>query len=320
MRLEATRMSIPWTAADVPDLSGRTAVVTGASAGIGLEAAGVLARRGADVVVACRDGGRGAEAVDRIRGEGASGRVLLVRLDLASLTSVRSAADEIRDACPRLDLLVNNAGVMQIPYELTEDGFERTMAVNHLGHFALTGHLLDRLLATAGSRVVTVSSIAHLRGVIDVDDVGGKRQTSPSATYAASKLANLLFTAELARRLAAAGSATIALAAHPGIVPTGLWRTSSRLERVLISPRLRVLNRRLVQPAAQGALPILRAAVDPAARPGDLFGPGSWHAYTGPPVIVEPGAAARDEAVQRRLWVESERLTGVVYALVPTLA
>jgi NAD(P)-dependent dehydrogenase (short-subunit alcohol dehydrogenase family) len=314
------RMGSPWTAADIPDVTGKTAVITGASSGIGLETALALARRGAEVVVACRAGQRGAAAVERIRREQVAGSTRLVPLDLASLASVREAAEEIRGACPRIDLLVNNAGVMQVPFELTEDGFERTMAVNHLGHFALTGRLLDHLLAAPRSRVVTVSSVAHRRGAIDLDDVRGERKRSSSAAYDASKLANLLFTAELARRLAAAGSDTLALAAHPGIVLTGLWRTSTWLERLLISPRLRVVNGRIVQPATQGALPILRAAVDPAARSGDLFAPGSWHEYTGPPVLVEPDARARDEDVQRRLWHESEQLTGVVYAMTPVRA
>jgi NAD(P)-dependent dehydrogenase (short-subunit alcohol dehydrogenase family) len=313
-------MAGPWTAADIPDLTGQTAVITGASGGIGLETALALARRGADVVVACRAGQRGTAALERIRRERAGGHARLVQLDLASQASVREAAEEIRGACPRVDLLVNNAGVMQVPFELTEDGFERTMAVNHLGHFALTGRLLDRLLATPRSRVVTVSSVAHRRGVIALDDVRGERQTKPSAAYDASKLANLLFTAELARRLEAAGADTLSLAAHPGIVLTGLWRTSAWIERLLISPRLRIVNGRIVQPAAQGALPTLRAAVDPSARSGDLFGPGSWHEYTGPPVLVEPDARARDEEVQRRLWHESEQLTGVVYAISPVHA
>jgi NAD(P)-dependent dehydrogenase (short-subunit alcohol dehydrogenase family) len=228
-----------------------------------------------------------------------------VRLDLASQASVRAAAAEIRSRCERLDLLVNNAGVMDVPQRRTEDGFELTLATNHLGHFALTGLLLDRLLATPRSRIVTVSSAAHRRGVIRFDDLQSERGYDAAAAYAQSKLANLLFTFELQSRLEAIGAATIALAAHPGNARTGLWRSSSRIERALI--RLP----RLAQSAAGGARPILRAALDPAARGGDFFGPKGR--YAGSPVRVEPGAAARDPGARRRLWEVSERLTGVTY-------
>ena len=213
-----------WTAADVPDQSGRTAVVTGASSGLGLEIAGVLAARGATVVLACRDVGRAERAAGLIRAGAGRAGVRVVRLDLASLASVREAADEIRASCPRLDLLINNAGVMRPPYQRSADGFELTFATNHLGPFALTGLVLDRLLETPGSRVVTVSSVGHWDGVMRFDDLQFERGYRADDAYAQSKLANLLFTYELAARLRAAGSRTIALAAHPGIARTGLFR------------------------------------------------------------------------------------------------
>jgi NAD(P)-dependent dehydrogenase (short-subunit alcohol dehydrogenase family) len=228
-----------------------------------------------------------------------------VRLDLASLASVRAAAEEIRSRCDRLDLLINNAGVMDVPHRRTEDGFELTLATNHLGHFALTGLLLDRLLVAPGSRVVTVSSDAHRRGLIHFADLQSEDGYDAAAAYAQSKLANLLFTYELQARLAVIGAATIALAAHPGNARTGLWRSSSRLERALI--RLP----RLAQSAAAGAQPILRAALDPAARGGDYFGPNGR--FTGRPVRVRSSAASHDPDTRRRLWEVSERLTGVSY-------
>jgi NAD(P)-dependent dehydrogenase (short-subunit alcohol dehydrogenase family) len=294
-----------WTVADVPDQSGRTAVVTGGAAGIGFETAKVLAVRGARVVLACRDAERGAAATNLLTGD-----VVVVRLDLASLASVRAAADEIRAAVPRLDLLINNAGVMNAPFRRTEDGIELTFATNHVGHFALTGLLLDTL--TDDGRIVTVSSIAHRRGTADFSEPDAASY-QPDEAYARSKLANLLFTYELDRRLA--GSGIHALAAHPGVVGTALWRTSSAFERVMVSNRLRALNFWLAQDAAAGALPSLRAATDPDARGGDYFGPHRWQEMTGAPVRVQPIPLAHDEAAQRRLWELSEGLTGVHYPL-----
>lgn len=316
---QARSASGRWTAADVPDQSGRIAVVTGASGGIGLETASVLARRGATVVLAGRDVVKAERAAERLRAEAGPASVRVVRLDLAALASVREAAGEIRSACPRLDLLINNAGVMTPPYQRTEDGFELTFATNHLGHFALTGLLLERLLATPGSRVVTVSSIAHARAVMRFDDLQSVRGYDASDAYRQSKLANLLFSYELQSRLETASAATTALAAHPGVVRTDLWRTSSVLERVLLSPRLRPLNFWLVQDARMGALPTLRAATDPAARGGEYYGPAGRH-ETGYPVRVESSARSHEAAAQHRLWEISEQLTGVSYRIRAPLA
>jgi NAD(P)-dependent dehydrogenase (short-subunit alcohol dehydrogenase family) len=282
-----------WTSADVPDQSGRTALVTGGNAGIGLVTAQVLAQRGARVLLACRDLTRARQAADRIDGD-----VDVVRLDLASLASVRAAAETI----PELDLLVNNAGVMDVPKGRTEDDFELTFGTNHLGHFALTGLLLDRL--RPGGRVVTVSSIAHRRGTGDfgTDD--------PDVAYGESKLANLLFSYELDQRL---GDTRAALAAHPGIVDTALWRTSPPMARLMVSRRLRPLNFWFVQGADAGALPTLRAATDQDAAGGDYFGPSGRFEATGAPVRVESSSLSHDTAVRQRLWELSERLTGVRY-------
>ena len=310
-------MATRWTAADVPDQSGRTAVVTGASSGLGLETARVLAARGATVVLACRDTEKARRAAGRIETEAGRASVRVVRLDLACLAPVRQAAEEIRDTCPRLDLLINNAGVMAAPYRRTEDGFELTLATNHLGPFALTGLLLDRLLDTPGSRVVTVSSIGHRMGTgaMAFDDLQSERGYRPWPAYYQSKLANLLFTYELQSRLAAAGAGPAALAAHPGNARTDLWRHTPWLTRTLYRPGLRALTFWFAQGAPAGALATLRAATDPAARGGEYYGPPGRLQYTGYPVRVESSARSHDMADARRLWELSERLTGVSYRI-----
>jgi NAD(P)-dependent dehydrogenase (short-subunit alcohol dehydrogenase family) len=305
----------PWTEASIPGLSGRTAVVTGANAGLGLRAARVLAARGAHVVLACRNLDRANGAASEIGAESPGASTAVVRLDLASQSGVASAAEEIRARFPRLDLLINNAGVMEVPYRRTEDGFELTLATNHLGPFALTGLLLDRM--AAGGRIVTVSSMAHLDGVVDFDDLQSARHYDPERAYAQSKLANLLFTYELDRRLRAAGAGVTALACHPGVVYTDLFANRSRPQRLLLSPAMRVINFWAVQDVRMGALPALRAATDPSARGGEYFGPCRSglrrRFYTGYPGVVESSLRSRDQADQARLWQVSEQLTGVAY-------
>jgi NAD(P)-dependent dehydrogenase (short-subunit alcohol dehydrogenase family) len=296
----------PWTAADVPPLEGQVAVVTGANTGVGFEAARVLAERGARVVLACRCAGRARAAADRI-GLGAE----VLELDLASLRSIRHAANQLRDRHPIVDLLINNAGVMDVPYGTTEDGFELHIGINHFGHFAFTGLVLPLLAGSDGARVVTVSSVAHKRGSIDFNDLAYEHSYKPSPAYGRSKLANLLFTIELDRRLAAAGQRTIALAAHPGLSHTELYRHESLPVRILLG----VIEPIYFQSAAMGALPTLRAATDPAAARGAYYGPGGRKEYKGHPVVVEAVPAARDADVARQLWTVSEELTGVSYPL-----
>jgi NAD(P)-dependent dehydrogenase (short-subunit alcohol dehydrogenase family) len=300
-----------WTEAAVPDQSGRTAVVTGANTGIGFEAARVLAERGARVILACRDLGRATDAAARIEVSAPDVEVGVVRLDLASLDSVREAAGEISSSCGRIDLLINNAGVMMPPYGVTADGFELQFGVNHLGHFALTGLLLDLLARVPGARVVTVSSNSHRDGQINFDDLQSRRRYRRIAGYGQSKLANLMFTYELQRRLAAAGSRAIAVAAHPGLTRTELARYLSRVMTAYYA----VVERPLAQSPAMGALGTLRAATDPAVRGGDYYGPSAWGGERGFPAKISSSERSRDEAAQRRLWRESERLTGVSYAL-----
>jgi NAD(P)-dependent dehydrogenase (short-subunit alcohol dehydrogenase family) len=308
----------PWTEADIPDLSGRTAVVTGGNNGLGLQTAGVLAGRGAHVVLACRSTDKAGRAADQIKAATPGADVSVVRLDLASQSSVRSAATEIRARFPRLDLLINNAGVMEVPYQRTEDGFELTLATNHLGPFALTGLLLDRL--ADGARIVTVSSIGHLDGAMNFDDLQSERHYDPDRAYSQSKLANLLFTYELDRRLRAAGSSVTALACHPGVVYTDLFTNRSAFQRFLLSPPMRIINFWAVQNVRMGALPELSAATDPSAQGGQYFGPRREglrrRFYTGYPAVVESSARSRDEADQARLWQLSQQLTGVGYPAV----
>jgi NAD(P)-dependent dehydrogenase (short-subunit alcohol dehydrogenase family) len=303
-----------WSDNDIGDQSGRTAVVTGANAGIGYEIARCFAAHRARVVIACRNIDKGARAASAIRSQQPGAVVEVVRLDLASLESVRDAGREIR-SLGSLDLLVNNAGIMEPPFQQTADGFELTFATNHLGPFLLTGIVLDSLLATPGSRVVTVSSEGHQRGEMNFEDLQfHSRRYRADAAYCQSKLANLLFTYELDRRLSQAGAGTVALACHPGLVLTNLYKTRSRLNRAQFSPHLRWLNSGTVQSAAMGALPALRAAVASDALGGEFYGPPG-RGYVGYPVRVESSSRAHIVADQARLWEMSEELTGVHYGL-----
>jgi NAD(P)-dependent dehydrogenase (short-subunit alcohol dehydrogenase family) len=298
-----------WSEQAVPDLTGRVIVITGANTGIGFEAARVLAARGAAVVLACRSEPRALAAKERILARKPPGSVDTVPLDLASLASVESAAAVLLARDEPIDLLINNAGVMDTPYSRTVDGFERQLGTNHLGHYAFTGRLLPKLLAAPGSRIVNVSSLVHRRGAIDFDDLVYENGYTPDKAYCRSKLANLLYTFELQRRLEAAGASTVALAAHPGIARSELMRYDPIPIRLLIG----LLSPLVMQSAAKGALPTLRAATDPEARGGQFFGPDGRKEQKGSPVLVEPSDAARDEQSWARLWTESEKLTGVTY-------
>lgn len=304
-----------WTADDVPDQRGRTVVITGANTGIGFEAAQVLARHGATVVLACRNPGKAADAAARIRAGAPAAKVSTVQLDLASLASVHRAAEQLRADHARIDLLINNAGGIRPRYGRTEDGSELTLATNHLGPFALTGLVLDRLLAVPGSRVVTVSSIGHRRATINFDDLQFQGGYRASAAYFQSKLANLMFSYELQRRLTAAEAQTIAVAAHPGNARTEFGREMNPFVKISMSPRLRMFTWLLLQSAHMGALATVRAAVDPDARGGDYYGPPGRAQFTGYPTRVESTALSHDREAQRRLWHESERLTGITFPI-----
>lgn len=304
-----------WNEKDVPDESGRVAIVTGSNTGLGYDTARVLAARGARVVLAVRDTAKGEQAAARIRGLSAAAEVTVHKLDLGSLASVRAAATEIGATFPRIDLLINNAGVMYPPKQTTADGFELQFGTNHLGHFALTGLLLNNMLNVEDSRVVAVASIAHnIRAEIDFDDLQWEsRRYDRVAAYGQSKLANLMFTYDLQHRLAAAaeakGAKTIAVAAHPGVAATELVRHVPGASL----PGVSWLSGRLLNTSELGALPTLRAATDPAVRGGQYYGPDGFKELRGYPVLVTSNAQSTDKAVQERLWSVSEELTGVTF-------
>ncbi|PRQ02075.1 oxidoreductase [Enhygromyxa salina] len=298
-----------WTRNDIPDQTGKLAIVTGANSGIGLETARELARSGARVILACRSEAKAAEAIADIRGEisGASpsGSVEFMSLDLADLDEVERFAAAVHERFDRLDLLINNAGVMVPPYSTTKQGFELQLGVNHLGHFALTGRLLGLLLATPGARVVNVSSGAHYGGKLNFDDLDFEaRRYKPMRAYSQSKLANLLFTLELGRKLEALGADVTVAAAHPGWTHTNLQQHASLFDR---------LNPLFAMQPGEGALPSLRAATAPDVRAGEYYGPGGLMQMRGAPVRVGMSKGARDEAVAARLWQVSEQRTGVTY-------
>lgn len=301
-----------WSADDVPDLTDRRAIVTGATSGVGLEAAWVLAMRGAEVILAVRNLAKGAEVEAEILMKKSTARVQVLRLDVSELASVRAFADAFRKRYDRLDILLNNAGVMMVPYGTTSDGFERHLATNHLGHFALTGLLIEPLRASERGRVVAVSSNAHRSGDIDFDNLmyPGGRNYTPIGAYSRSKLANLVGAYELDRRLRARGERLISVACHPGVTNTGL---AGHLEKTWWGRVTFPVLRLVLQNAADGALPLLRAATDPDVVGGEYFGPSRRRETTGAPVRVGSSPLSRDESLAARLWEVCEGLTGVSY-------
>jgi NAD(P)-dependent dehydrogenase (short-subunit alcohol dehydrogenase family) len=293
-----------WTERDIPDQTGRVAVVTGANAGLGFETARALAEHGATVVLAVRDVEKGKRAAARM-----SGNVSVQELDLSSLESIRAASNDLHAAYQGIDLLINNAGVMYTPQQTTRDGFELQFGTNHLGHFAFTGLVLDLLLPAPDSRVVTVSSVAHrIRAGIHFDDLQSERSYSRVAAYGQAKLANLMFSYELQRRLSRRGT-TIAVAAHPGLANTELMRNSPAAVR-LIAPVFAPL---MSQQASMGALPTLRAATDDGVLGSQYYGPDGRGEYRGNPQVVASSPESYDVTVQQRLWAVSEDLTGVKF-------
>jgi NAD(P)-dependent dehydrogenase (short-subunit alcohol dehydrogenase family) len=305
-----------WTAAEIPPLDGRLALVTGGNSGIGLIAAGELAGAGARVVIGARDKAKGAEAVAAIRAEHPEAKVEALELDLASLASVERAAAEINGRNEPLDLLINNAGVMATPELRTEDGFELQLGTNHLGHFALSGRLLDRLLAADAARVVSVASLAHRQGKMDFDNLNWEQGYSRWGAYGRSKLANLLFTFELDRRLRQVDSGAIAVACHPGYSATNLQSSGPGKGAlgVVLKPVLKLSNLTLAQSAEKGALPTLYAATAADVEGSDYIGPDGRGEARGHPTRVNCSSRARDADDARRLWEVSIELTGVDYA------
>ena len=302
-----------WTAAQMPSQAGRTALVTGANSGIGYQAALELARHGAHVLLGCRSESKGTAAMEKLRREVPGASVELALLDMASLASIRSFATTFLESARPLDILVNNAGVMALPSrEQTSDGFERQMGTNHFGHFALTGLLLPALKRSAAPRVVTVASLAHRNGKIDMGNLQSEKSYKPWDAYNNSKLANLLFANELDRRAREAGLNLLSVAVHPGISKTSIFENGPGAGDF----KAKIVNLfapLMMQDDVMGALPTEYAATMPGVRGGEYIGPDGLAEFKGYPKVVQPRAQALDEGTARQLWEESEKLTGVVY-------
>lgn len=310
-----------WTVQEIPSLKGKIAVVTGANSGLGLETSAELAKAGAAVIMACRDPRRAEDALGDVRRRAPKAKVTTMALDLADLKSIRAFASVFKRKHKKLHILCNNAGVMHLPYQKTRDGFEMQMGTNHLGHFALTGLLFDRLNATPGARIVSVASVAHLFTTgLDLNDLNWERRRYNKAdAYGKSKLANLMFHYELTRRLKKHDSPAMAVAAHPGYSATnigfGTKEKTPRLKRLAMN----FGNKLLAQPAHMGALPSLYAATVQHVQPGDYIGPDGWFLqFRGYPKNVEARPAARDAVQAQKLWALSEKLTGVSFLGEPT--
>ena len=300
-------MNQKWTESDIPDQTGHVAVVTGANSGIGFETARALAEKGATVVLACRNLTKGQEAIKKINAAHSGARVELMALDLSSLQSIRDFTHLFKEKYDSLDLLINNAGVMVPPYSKTQEGFELQLGTNHLGHFALTGLLIDIMMRSGSGRVVNVSSMAHKTGRIDFADLQwDTRQYKPWQAYGDSKIANLYFTSELQRRLQEKGAAVKVTAAHPGWTATDLQRNSGIV---------RFLNNFFAQKPKAGAWPTLLAAVDSTASGGEFYGPEGFMEMKGHPKKVKTSKLAQDQSIAARLWDVSEQLTAVQYQI-----
>jgi NAD(P)-dependent dehydrogenase (short-subunit alcohol dehydrogenase family) len=294
-----------WDSNNVPDQESRVAIVTGSSSGIGYETARVLAEKNATVIIAVRNLQKGKAAADKILGQHPNADLEVMELDLANLESVRKFADEFKNKFSRLDLLINNAGVMMPPYSKTADGFELQFGTNHLGHFALTGLLFDLIKATSGSRIVNVSSTAHYYGNLDFDDLKWeKRRYKKMRAYGDSKIANIYFTYELQKKLEKEGANTLAAASHPGWTATELQRHTGLI---------RFLNNFFSQDITMGALPTLYAAVAADVKGGDYYGPSGWREQRGYPKKVESNELSHNQEIARKLWEVSEELTGVKF-------
>ena len=305
-----------WTEANIPDLSGKTIVVTGANSGLGLETTRLLATRGAHVVMACRSQGKAQAALQSL-GEQQSGlSVEVMALDLADLGSIRTFAERFAQAHEKLDVLINNAGVMALPRTETADGFEMQFGTNHLGHFTLTGALMPRLLDTPASRVVTVSSLMHRVGSMRFEDLHGRRSYDKWRAYNQSKLANLLFCYELDRRLRVIDADVRSVAAHPGYSATNLQGVGPKLAGSKLAERFYAFTNQVVaQPAAMGAMPSVFAAVGDPVSGGGFYGPEGLGQVRGYPVRVESSRASHDQVAAQRLWMMSIEATGETFPM-----
>ena len=304
-----------WTEADIPDLSGKTALVTGANSGLGFATASALAAHGAHVILGCRDARKAEDAMTRIRASTPQAKLEFLPGDLSDQSSVRKAAELLKSRHAQLHIQVNNAGIMTLPYTKTRDGFEMLFGTNYLGHFALTGLLVGITSRTPGARIVTLSSISERMGRLPLDDLNWeKTRYSKGAAYARSKLANMVFALELDRRLRRAGINTLSVAAHPGYSATNIvyggMQSSESLRRRIWNFLARI-GAAFGQSPERGALPSLYAATARDVKSGDYFGPDGFVEFRGYPRRVKPSARARDESLASGLWTRSEELTGV---------
>ena len=299
-----------WIVENIPDLTGKIIIVIGGNSGLGYESVKAFASKGAEVVLACRSAEKGEEARTEILKAFPEGKIQVMQLDLGELESVRNFAASFKNSHKKLDVLLNNAGIMMTPYFTTKDGFEGQLGTNHLGHFALTGLLMDTVLQTEGARIVNVSSGAHKNGKMDFSNLQYEngRDYSPMKAYGRSKLSNLLFTYELQRKLEAANKDTMAVAAHPGVAMTNLAR---HLESKFLFKILMPFFKRMAQDSAMGALPQIRASVDPEVKGGEYYGPDGRKEYKGFPVLVTSNEASHNLQDATNLWEESVKLTGV---------
>ena len=305
-----------WDIPSMPDQGGKTAVVTGANSGLGYQISKALAKKGARVIMACRDTNKGREALELILSEHPAQVPEVMKLDLADLTSVKSFASELRSRMDKLDLLINNAGLMAIPYNRTKDGFEMQFGVNHLGHFALTAALWPLIRQTSASRIITVSSAAHHIGKIRTWDIHWEQSYKRWGAYGMSKLSNLLFTKELSERITRSGIEVIAAAAHPGYASTELQAKGARMEGARWKARFfNMANGLFAQSAEMGALPVLYAATAEGVDQGSYFGPGGFLRMTGWPAPDTPNRRKLNNGMAKNLWEISEQLTGVTFTL-----
>jgi NAD(P)-dependent dehydrogenase (short-subunit alcohol dehydrogenase family) len=299
-----------WTKANIPDLSGKVIIVTGGNSGLGYESVKAFAEKGAEVILASRSVEKG-EAAKKAMGE-VKGNISVLSLDLMDFSSIKSFTEKFQQKYKQLDVLLNNAGIMTTPYFLTKDGLEAQMGTNHFGHFALTGLLFNHLKNTPSSRIVNVSSMAHKQGKMDFSNLLFENGVgySPIKSYGRSKLANLLFTYELQRRIAASAIKSIAVAAHPGVSNTNLARY---LEDKLIFKILMPLMSPFIQEQDMGALPQIRASVDEHVKGGEYYGPGGFNEMKGFPVLVKSNAASHSLDDAKKLWEVSEKITGISF-------
>jgi NAD(P)-dependent dehydrogenase (short-subunit alcohol dehydrogenase family) len=314
MKVVERDSSTKWTEKDLPDLTGRTVIITGANSGTGFAATNFLSTKGATVVMACRNPDKANRALQRIRNDNAEAKLDFIPLDLGSLASIERFSEAFKKKHPSLDILINNAGMSQTPQLKTEDGFEMQIGVNHLGHYALTGRVMDRLVNTRNSRVVTMSSMNHEQGEMNLDNLFLEGEYHPMRAYEQSKLANLLFSYELSRKLTRAGVNVESIAAHPGFVKSNIMKSNEyTIRSFAFTLMFNILNALLAMTPEKGSLGIMRAATDRTLKNGDYVGPTKMGGFRGLPKLLTSSESSYNEKDARKLWEISEQLTGVRY-------